>query len=586
MASKLTADEITGKLLQGSFSRSGPSVDRLPDPIADTPMVLTLDELSAYEHNPRTVTNIKYQEIKDSIRVRGLDQPPQVTRRPGEKKFIIRNGGNTRLSILRELYKETGDERFYRISVLFRPWDGERGEIIALTGHLAENDLRGNLMFIERAVGIENARAIYEQETGEPISQRELARRLKADGYPVSQSHISKMQETIRCLLPVIPAALYSGLGKPQIERLLALRKAAAQTWQTHTEGKTNVTDFEVLFQDVLSMFDGDASEFVCERVQDELISHMKEGTGRTYEQVLLNVNENLTMARRSSVIETPLRLPPTPQVQPQPDSESDAYRPQEDQEPKTLQSESKPQSPDTQVIEKSTLAAPSASALKTDKPLPPPLSDEERIARLEAHVVTPVSTTDRVFEIKRQVAALDGEELPDFKANALVSIPVQAGGLHPISDVWYIERIMDQPDQLRQVIAQLAHEIATTSGLNRDTVAQVPGGLGFICHEPPMDLELTELANNTLTLLQAISGVYAIALNRQTPEAPLDVAEFQFTAALGQLLIGSPRYEDREAVLVGRLDDACIVKLFRLIRLGRRLVELEAMNVDGPYTS
>ncbi|RMN83845.1 ParB family protein, partial [Pseudomonas cannabina] len=426
MASKLTADEITGKLLQGSFSRSGPSVDRLPDPIADTPMVLTLDELSAYEHNPRTVTNIKYQEIKDSIRVRGLDQPPQVTRRPGEKKFIIRNGGNTRLSILRELYKETGDERFYRISVLFRPWDGERGEIIALTGHLAENDLRGNLMFIERAVGIENARAIYEQETGEPISQRELAKRLKADGYPVSQSHISRMQETIRCLLPVIPAALYSGLGKPQIERLLALRKAAAQTWQTHTEGKTNVTDFEVLFQDVLSMFDGDASEFVCERVQDELISHMKEGTGRTYEQVLLNVNENLTMARRSSVIETPLRLPPTPQVQPEADSESDAYRPQEDQEPKTRQSESLTQSPGTQVTEKSTL------------PAPPPLSDEERIARLEAHVVTPVSTTDRVFEIKRQVAALDGEELPDFKANALVSIPVQAGGLHPISDVWY----------------------------------------------------------------------------------------------------------------------------------------------------
>ncbi|WP_080765685.1 ParB family protein [Pseudomonas syringae group genomosp. 3] len=573
MASKLTADEITGKLLQGSFSRSGPSVDRLPDPIADTPMVLTLDELSAYEHNPRTVTNIKYQEIKDSIRVRGLDQPPQVTRRPGEKKFIIRNGGNTRLSILRELYKETGDERFYRISVLFRPWDGERGEIIALTGHLAENDLRGNLMFIERAVGIENARAIYEQETDEPISQRELARRLKADGYPVSQSHISKMQETIRCLLPVIPAALYSGLGKPQIERLLALRKAAAQTWQTHTEGKTNVTDFEVLFQDVLSMFDGDASEFVCERVQDELISHMKEGTGRTYEQVLLNVNENLTMARRSSIIETPLRLPPTPQVQPEADSESDAYRPQEDQEPKTLQSESLTQSPDTQVTEKSTL------------PAPPPLSDEERIARLEAHVVTPVSTTDRVFEIKRQVAALDGEELPDFKANALVSIPVQAGGLHPISDVWYIERIIDQPDELRQVIAQLAHEIATTAGLNRDTVARVPGGLGFICHEPPMDLELTELANNTLTLLQAISGVYAIALNRQTPEAPLDVTEFQFTAALGQLLIGSPRYEDREAVLAGRLDDACIVKLFRLIRLGRRLVELEAMNVDGQYT-
>ncbi|WP_117182464.1 ParB family protein [Pseudomonas amygdali] len=582
MASKLSADEISGKLLQGSFSRSGPTVDRLPDPIADTPMVLTLDELSAYEHNPRTVTNAKYQEIKDSIRVRGLDQPPQVTRRPGEKNFIIRNGGNTRLSILRELYSETGDERFYRISVLFRPWDGERGEIIALTGHLAENDLRGNLMFIERAVGIENARAIYEQETGDPISQRELAKRLKADGYPVSQSHISRMQETVRCLLPVIPAALYSGLGKHQVERLLALRKAAAQTWQAHTEGKAYVTDFEMLFQDVLSMFDGDASEFVCERVQDELISHMKDGTGLTYEQILLNVNENQTIARRSSVIETPLTFPST--MQP---PTGDAPRPPPGELEQTAPPpDSPPQSTTIRGTGKSTLSAPPAADQKTDPTLPPELSDEERLARLEGHVVTPVSTTERVFEMKRQVAALDGEELPDFKANALVSIPVQAGGLHPISDVWYIERIIDQPDELRHVIAQLAREVAVICGLNLDTVTEVPGGLGFLCQEPPVEVELTELANNTLTLLQAISGVYAIALTKQTPETPLDVAEFQFTAALGQLLLGSPRYEDRDAVLAGRLDDACIVKLFRLIRLGRRLVELEVMDVDGGQAS
>ncbi|KEZ71257.1 plasmid partitioning protein ParB [Pseudomonas amygdali pv. tabaci str. ATCC 11528] len=582
MASKLSADEISGKLLQGSFSRSGPTVDRLPDPIADTPMVLTLDELSAYEHNPRTVTNAKYQEIKDSIRVRGLDQPPQVTRRPGEKNFIIRNGGNTRLSILRELYSETGDERFYRISVLFRPWDGERGEIIALTGHLAENDLRGNLMFIERAVGIENARAIYEQETGDPISQRELAKRLKADGYPVSQSHISRMQETVRCLLPVIPAALYSGLGKHQVERLLALRKAAAQTWQAHTEGKANVTDFEMLFQDVLSMFDGDASEFVCERVQDELISHMKDGTGLTYEQILLNVNENQTIARRSSVIGTPLTFPST--MQP---PTGDAPRPPPGELEQTAPPpDSPPQSTTIRGTGESTLSAPPAAGQKTDQALPRELSDEERLARLEGHVVTPVSTTERVFEMKRQVAALDGEELPDFKANALVSIPVQAGGLHPISDVWYIERIIDQPDELRHVIAQLAREVAVICGLKPDTVEEVPGGLGFLCQEPPADVELTELANNTLTLLQAISGVYAIALTKQTPETPLDVAEFQFTAALGQLLLGSPRYEDRDAVLAGRLDDACIVKLFRLIRLGRRLVELEVMDVDGGQAS
>ena len=40
------------------------------------------------------------------------------------------------------------------------------GEIVALTGHLAENELRGGLTFIERALGVEKAREFYEQETG------------------------------------------------------------------------------------------------------------------------------------------------------------------------------------------------------------------------------------------------------------------------------------------------------------------------------------------------------------------------------------------------------------------------------------
>src|SRR3546814_13670982 len=85
--------------------------------------------------------------------------------------YIIRNGGNTRLAILRELWSETKEERFFRIACLFRPWPA-RGEIVALTGHLAENELRGGLTFIERALGIEKARAFYEQESGKALSDR------------------------------------------------------------------------------------------------------------------------------------------------------------------------------------------------------------------------------------------------------------------------------------------------------------------------------------------------------------------------------------------------------------------------------
>src|SRR3546814_14215686 len=81
------------------------------------------------------------------------------------------------LAILRELWSETKDERFFRISCLFRPWPA-RGEIVALTGHLAENELRGGLTFIERALGVEKAREFYEAESGTTLSQRSEERRV------------------------------------------------------------------------------------------------------------------------------------------------------------------------------------------------------------------------------------------------------------------------------------------------------------------------------------------------------------------------------------------------------------------------
>ena len=59
-------------------------------------------------------------------------------------------------------------------------------------------------------------------------------------------------------------------------------------------------------------------------------------------------------------------------------------------------------------------------------------------------------------------VADQFGDALPpDFSANVLQSIPVQAGGLYPISDVWYIDPGLDTPDRLRIHIAQFAREIA-----------------------------------------------------------------------------------------------------------------------------
>lgn len=298
---------LTDKLLAAGFEHSNPSAAALSDPIADTPMVVTLDQLRSYDHDPRVTRNPLYEGIKASIRERGLDAPPAITRRPGEQHYIIRNGGNTRLAILRELWAETKQERFYRIACLFRPWP-ERGDIVALTGHLAESELHGRLTFIERALGIEKARELYEAEGGTALSQSELARRLAADGYPVQQSHISRMQDAVRYLLPALPNVLYGGLGRHQVERLCVLRNAGARVWPLYQQDRQLALDFDTLFQEVLAQFDASPENFALPRVQDELIGQMAELLQLNYDTLALELLDNESPDR--APVAPPFSLP------------------------------------------------------------------------------------------------------------------------------------------------------------------------------------------------------------------------------------------------------------------------------------
>jgi ParB family protein of integrating conjugative element (PFGI_1 class) len=91
-------------------------------PGSTTPLTLTLGQLKPYEHNPRREPHPCYALLKHSIRVRGLEQPLVVTRRPGEAEYLVKAGGNTRLQILQELYRETGEERFCQVLCTFIPW--------------------------------------------------------------------------------------------------------------------------------------------------------------------------------------------------------------------------------------------------------------------------------------------------------------------------------------------------------------------------------------------------------------------------------------------------------------------------------
>lgn len=560
---KINPQDLKDRLLAPGFT-APPVLEQLSDPISDTPMVLTLDQVLPWHDNPRTTRNPKYDELKESIRHRGLDTPPPVTRRPGEDKYRIRNGGNARLEILNELYKETGDERYFRFNCLFRPWDKQRGEIIALTGHLAENDLKGDLKFIERAVGIQKAKALYEKEKGEPVGIRELSRKLTDDGYPVSHSHISRMLDAVEILLPAIPVMLYSGLGKPQIEKLLSLRKSASSCWARLYAGEG--IDFEMLFQDTLAIFDSSPDEFIFDRFQDELIDQMKRPLGLRYDQILLEITNGQQEQRRGTLVDLP--APALPPEIPPVGQESPAA---------STTGQAQSQSPAAGLQTSKTNSLPGNPSTPPTPPLPvqqQQLTDEERAALLAGHIVSPVST--KIQQTRQRLAALEGEHLPVFEETALHAIPVQVGGLHPITDLWYIERSIDTSEILRQHIADLAEEIALHVGAPGEIV-RIQGGVGYTYREPNEDPEITDSALHLMTLLQALSGQVQVVLNSHDQQTCRDaLGEFQFSAGLAQLLLGQPTTGDQPSSQAGRLNDEALVKLFRIIRLARRLVDLE----------
>jgi ParB family protein of integrating conjugative element (PFGI_1 class) len=505
-------ETTASRYLAESLDGSAPAVEAQGDPIIDTPMTITLDRLRPYDLDPRVTRNPRYDEIKESIRHRGLDSPPAITRRPGEPHFRIRNGGNTRLSILKELWSETRDEKFFRVVCLFRPWP-QRGEIVALTGHLAENELRGGLTFIERALGIEKARELYELERGSSLSQSELSRRLSADGYPIQQSHISRMRDAVQYLLPAIPNVLYGGMGRHQVERLSVMRRSGERIWEEHARGKTLGIDFSSLFQDALAMFDGEASAFSLPRMQDELIGQMAQWLGINYDTLTL---ESEAGERRQQALG------------------------------------SEPQQ--CQTSEDSTLAPPSPTRIPERPDVAPPKTvfDAEQSTAGIQNDETPIScVTGRLLSIQQMVAEHVGDEAQLNSDN----LPPSQGSLFPISDIWNIEPGLDAPDRLRIHISQFAREIALDTE-QVDFITAVDEGIGFRC-----STESTPENRPPSTLLTLLGTLTASTSKTSVP------------VPIGSLLLGSTEPCDN----ANRLSDASLIKLFRLIRLARRLIDLKS---------
>jgi len=271
-----------------STSRTDPGNESTKRPDTPTAMRLEVTRIKTYDRNPRRCENPEYDRIKASIRANGMDQPLVVTRRPEETDYVVGAGGNTRLQILQALYRETGEERLYWVDCLFKPWHHESDVLLA---HLRENDLRGGMTFIDKARAVFEAKQLLEEEMGiDELSQRRLETLLRDRGYSLSHGLISQMGYAVHTLLPVIPRALQSGLGRPQIERVRALDRAARGIWKKHNLGED--ATFDPVFAALCQRYDG--PEWDVELLRSAIETEIAEALEVSIHAIRVELDANL----------------------------------------------------------------------------------------------------------------------------------------------------------------------------------------------------------------------------------------------------------------------------------------------------
>jgi len=533
-------------------------------PVSEMPLVLTLDEVNPNPDNPRTSRNPRYEEIKSSILARGLDTVPKVTRDPErpELGYFFSDGGNTRYAILSELWQETGEERFYRFSCVFKPWPGRLSCVI---GHLAENEVRGDLSFIEKAFGIRQARALYEAELGKAVSLRELSTLLTAQGYPVHNSSISRMEDAVQYLYPYMPHLLETGLGRPQILQLLAMRSHAETTWQKHCITQEPKQPFDTVFGDVCSHFDS-PEDYSLDMFRDELIGALINALPHpllNYDRWLLELDPK-EQNRRKHLGE------PEPALTPELSGEGNTV----ELAPALQQGNTGgPTVPEVQG---------ESSSLVLDSALHESTGDADDESQNVQEEETPATQTEPRVETQPDLygapsvlsgdveTVLDGENttvpLPDPHESTaphsntvtqpkqgvtpVAEVPFAEVGLEPVSSIWAISALQDDIEHLQVITFRLAFELAEVAGCEAEIKADKADlqAAGYAL--------TTERPSRFTALLLTLAG--------NNPDGAL-------SSSLNEALIGSENAADWPL-----LDDIHAVKLMRLIRVLRRLRELQ----------
>ncbi|KHT26683.1 hypothetical protein RC98_13295 [Pectobacterium carotovorum subsp. carotovorum] len=560
MSKKIASLQLGSAMLQGSREPATAQVSALP--VNEMPMVLTLDQMGPHPDNPRTKRNPKYDDIKESIRHRGLDTVLKVTRDPNVPDlYVFSDGGNTRYEILSELWQETGEERFFRHTVIFKPWPGRLQCVI---GHLAENEVRGELTFIEKAFGIQKARGIYEEQLGKSVSLRELATLLTEAGLPTDSSSISRMESTITFLFPYMPNLLESGLSRTQVYNIISLRAVAESVWSSYDFRATPLMSFEDVFGGCCKKFDS-PDDWSLEMFRDEFIGDLVSALPHpslNYDRWVMELDPKVRNQRKLFGETDPLpafvhESPPEAANKDKGDDDTGL----KSAPPSSLQSG---KNDDRQHFSASpsTSVPPSLNSAIDEHRQHADEHDDENAEgseslgndnafshdNLSGYNVSLANSQSQSADNQAAFSLPSGEHSTQQLASSASVFSFANGGLEPVSDIWQIPVFQDDIEHLQDSAYRLAFELAEVMGYPNEI--QEAKGLLDAGYVAPM-------------ISQSPFILFLNGLTGEQSDEPFNMFSFCLN------IIGSANKGDSPV-----LDDEYTVKILRLIRVFRRLRE------------